>query len=283
MDQGPVKPSFNSPSSNGPSYVNRRGKRVTLLISKHAFSRFRERWANLFPNQLLSIGDTERVMVEWFQQASRLEQPSGKLRVRLKRHGKDTLYFKTQCFTFVVQDATIVTVEISDKNRRDLNRHKPASPKSHASPTGVDAVDVDRPGAEGLTEKRKDATRRLDTAHPTRTPVSERLGATRKDEVDSPIATQRPTAEPPGPTRFRIRVSAYSPEEEYRFINLGSYDAMACEGDALRLKDMPGFVDEMLQRLELKCPGWKLVLVMAKLGPRGEQVTVLRYTRAMPS
>lgn len=283
MDQGPIKPNSNGSSSDGPSYVNRRGKKVSLLISKHAFSRFRERWGNLFPDKPLPIHETERVMMDWFQQASRLEQPSGKLRVRLKRHGKDTLYFKTQHFTFVVQDATIVTVEISDKNRRHLNRHKPASPKSHASPAGVDAVAVHRPGMEGLTEKRKDATRRLDTAHQTRTPVCERLEATQKDKVDSPIATQRPTVDPPGPTRFRISVSAYSPEEEYRFINLGSYDAIACAGDALRLKDMPGFVDEMLQRLELKRPGWKLVLVMAKLGPRGEQVTVLRYNGATPS
>ena len=58
---------------------------------------------------------------------------------------------------------------------------------------------------------------------------------------------------------------------------------MACAGEVTRLKDMPGFVDEMLQRLESKRPGWKLVLVMAKLGPRGEQMTVLRYHGASPS
>jgi len=42
----------------------------------------------------------------------------------MRRHGKDTLYFRADTFTFIVQGATIVTVEISDKNKRRLNKIK---------------------------------------------------------------------------------------------------------------------------------------------------------------
>lgn len=40
------------------------------------------------------------------------------------RHGKDTIYFRTNEFTFIVQNGILVTVEISDSDMRHLNKSK---------------------------------------------------------------------------------------------------------------------------------------------------------------
>jgi hypothetical protein len=44
---------------------------------------------------------------------------------RLKRYGKDTLFFRMNAFTFVVQNSTIVTIEISNQSQRHLNKISP--------------------------------------------------------------------------------------------------------------------------------------------------------------
>jgi hypothetical protein len=46
---------------------------------------------------------------------------SKKLKRRAKRHGNKTLYFKADAFTFIVEDRTLVTVEISANGERHLN------------------------------------------------------------------------------------------------------------------------------------------------------------------
>lgn len=43
---------------------------------------------------------------------------------RKKRHKQGTLFFRNSNFTFVVEDCKIVTVEISIKSKRDLNKKK---------------------------------------------------------------------------------------------------------------------------------------------------------------
>ena len=57
-----------------------------------------------------------------FKTANKVINLNRKEKNRLKRHGQDTMFFRTNGFTFVVQNAQVVTVEISDKNKRHLNK-----------------------------------------------------------------------------------------------------------------------------------------------------------------
>ena len=103
-------------------YRNRRGKEITITISKHARQRFWERWSYLNPESPLDFHKVDTKLAECFSRSTRLENLSRKMQLRCKRHGKDTLFFRTNGFTFIVQDATLVTVEISDNGKRHLNK-----------------------------------------------------------------------------------------------------------------------------------------------------------------
>jgi hypothetical protein len=104
------------------SYRNSKGKNIVISISNHARQRFWSRWSYLYPHQPLDFSEVDTKIAEWFARAERLVNLSKELQNRCKRHGKDTLFFKTNGFTFVVQDATLLTVEISDRGKRHLNK-----------------------------------------------------------------------------------------------------------------------------------------------------------------
>ena len=100
-----------------PCYINKKGNVIKLQITKHAYLRFKERWELIYQRKC----DINIELPKLFNKCNRLQNLSCKDKQRLKKHGKDTLFFRTSNFTFVVQDGTIVTVEISDKNKRYLN------------------------------------------------------------------------------------------------------------------------------------------------------------------
>ena len=114
-------PENKRPLPEPPTYKNRKGKIVKVFITPHARRRFLERWYRLYPERKLDR-HVDWVIKEYFEQASRVEALSRKDRLRMKRHGKDTIYFRQNDFTFVVQNATIVTVEISRRGNRYLNK-----------------------------------------------------------------------------------------------------------------------------------------------------------------
>ena len=100
-------------------YTNSKGRNVEVRATKHAIERFGERYAILFGR---NTKDPERDMWKRFSMASQVSGCSKQQQRRLRRYGSDTLYFRHSEFTFVVQNATIVTVEISAKNKRHLNK-----------------------------------------------------------------------------------------------------------------------------------------------------------------
>jgi hypothetical protein len=105
-----------------PSYKNKKGKIITLGITDHAMWRFSSRWARLFPN-----GKKTNMLEEFckrFHQADKVINLTAKDKVRLKRYGNDTIFFRSGLFTFVVWNAMIVTVEICLD--RHLNKRKAA-------------------------------------------------------------------------------------------------------------------------------------------------------------
>jgi len=103
------------------SYINKKGKVVKLLLTPHAIQRFTERWEKLFPDKKLADNEVFQTIDKWFSNANRIKKLNKHQKERLKKYGKDTLFFKTHGFTFVVQGGSIVTIEISDQNCRDLN------------------------------------------------------------------------------------------------------------------------------------------------------------------
>jgi hypothetical protein len=121
-----------SPTGVQLSYRNSKGKKIAISVSQHARHRFWLRWNHLYPNSPLDFSEVDTRLSEWFARADRLFNLSKELQNRQKRHGKDTLYFKTNGFTFVVQDATLLTVEISDRGKRHLNKKSPP-PSGYAS------------------------------------------------------------------------------------------------------------------------------------------------------
>ena len=106
-----------------PQYVNARGKTVELHISAHARKQFIARRRLLIPEAApLSPHNVDATITRIFSGASRVKKLSKIEKQRLDRNGKDTLFFRTSGFTFIVQDATILTIEVSDHGKRHLNK-----------------------------------------------------------------------------------------------------------------------------------------------------------------
>jgi len=111
--------------SNELRYVNNHGKTIFLTLTAHARIRFQQRWHNLYPGQILKDEEVDVEIAKWFSHAIRVKNISKKDRVRFKRHGKDTLIYRANDLTFVIQDASIVTIEISTRDKRYLNNNPP--------------------------------------------------------------------------------------------------------------------------------------------------------------
>lgn len=103
------------------TYTNKRNKQVILSVARHAYTRFCERYPIAF-GHTPQKGKLVDIFENLFNSANRVTKLNGKEKVRAKRHGGETTYFRTCGFTFVVKNATIVTVELSDKGKRHLNK-----------------------------------------------------------------------------------------------------------------------------------------------------------------
>ena len=110
-------------------YINRRQKKVKVAITYHARSRFIERYNRIFTDKpIYEIEEVDKAIEKWWNLATEKPSTTGKLKVRTKRHGKDTIYFISNYFMFIVQDAAIVTIELGSKDTRHLNNKKGLSP-----------------------------------------------------------------------------------------------------------------------------------------------------------
>ena len=102
-------------------YTNKKGKKVQLIISRHAMSQFVQRYKLAFPKKDLDYTQVPALFDKFFSESKRVTKFNRKQNTRLKRYGKDTMFFKTNFFTFVVQNGEVRTVELSNKNMRKLN------------------------------------------------------------------------------------------------------------------------------------------------------------------
>jgi len=104
------------------AYSNKKGKTVNLQATRHAYAKFIERYSIAFPNSPLLMKDVSNQFENIFKTTNKVKNLNRKEKTRLKRHGDDTMFFRTSVFTFVVKNKQIVTVELSDKNKRHLNK-----------------------------------------------------------------------------------------------------------------------------------------------------------------
>lgn len=120
------------------AYVNKRGDTVEVKVTRHALVRFKERWDLVFEPP--KDNDYARLLHDSFGRAKQTLNLQGKhYERRLRRHGRDTLYFEHRPFTFVVQSAELRTVELSDRDKRLLNKRTP--PRHKVRPDVKDVVE----------------------------------------------------------------------------------------------------------------------------------------------
>ena len=105
------------------SYVNKKDKEIKLRITYHAKTRFKERYNKIFiDNQLDDMDSVDTAIEKWWKLAVPKTSKTRKLQTRRKRHGIDSLYFISSYFLFVVQNSTIVTIELGSRDTRHLNK-----------------------------------------------------------------------------------------------------------------------------------------------------------------
>lgn len=102
-------------------YFNKTGKRIELKAWRHAYSRFAERY-KIVHGQALDRNKIVSEFTKTFNQSDRVTKLKQGDKRRQKKYGNDNLFFRTTHFTFIVQNAEIVTVEISSKGKRHFNK-----------------------------------------------------------------------------------------------------------------------------------------------------------------
>jgi len=106
------------------SYVNKRGKAVFVEFGRHAVLQYQERWNRARSEDQITAEEAARRIVQNFPSARRVKNLSGREQRRIRKYGNgsDTLYFRSNFFTYVVCDGHMVTVELSDWDLRPLNK-----------------------------------------------------------------------------------------------------------------------------------------------------------------
>jgi len=113
------------------SYVNKKDKVITLTATRHAYSQFVDRYKLAFAKKDLDNTEVPALFEKFFSESKRVTKLNRKEKTRLKRYGDDTMFFRTSYFTFVVQNKQIVTVELSNRRMRVLNKiHHQSDKKS---------------------------------------------------------------------------------------------------------------------------------------------------------
>jgi len=222
-------------------YTNSKGKEILVGITHHARKRFRERWERLNPSVPLTESTLDQTLIDSFSRAKRLENFGRKLRTRINRYGKDTLYFRHEQFTFVVQDASLVTVEISDSSKRHLNKNTPALKRGNdPNPEAIPAP---------ATQSGIDASR----------------GELGKENIRNVSAPS-----------FRLTGIVLLDDGNPKNVNLGTHEALTSNAEPERLASQPGVVELLRTRLQEKCPGAELQAVFIALGKKQEKTFLWR-------
>jgi len=104
------------------TYSNKKGKQVELTVTRHAYIKFIERYPRAFPDDPLQKESLPGIFERIFSTTTKVKNLNRCERKRLQKHGQDSMFFRTNAFTFVVQNAKVITVELSDNGKRHLNK-----------------------------------------------------------------------------------------------------------------------------------------------------------------
>ncbi|MBL8817657.1 MAG: hypothetical protein JNL58_16645 [Planctomyces sp.] len=240
------------------TYINRKGEPVQLEVSGHARGRFRERWQHAFPGKPVP-SDFDQELKVWFSKAKRTEPTSRKYQTRLKRYGKDTLYFFAPPFMFVVQSAMLRTVELASRDTRPLNNKRPIS--ADDASCSDDSLIACELTPEQVCEAIPGYCVNFEEPH--------------REPVESAHSRKNPGGAAPNIVGgYKLLIGATDENRSVKFINLGTYPSDGTNGDARQLLDIPEFLPEVRERFRTKRPGWFLLTIYATLGKHGEQVRV---------
>jgi len=124
------------------SYINSRGEHIEVVVTQHARNRFSQRWLYVFPTKPLPESWDDTIAL-WFAKAQRLNVISPKYRTRLRRHGKDTLYYLASPFVFVIQSTILRTVELGTNATRLYNNNAPNRTDRICSSINSAAIEAD--------------------------------------------------------------------------------------------------------------------------------------------
>jgi len=219
-------------------YTNSKGKQVCIGITHHARKRFIQRWGRIYPNSELDPATVDSKIAELFSQAIRQTTYDRKLRTRLKRHGKDTLYFKHSHLTFIVQDAALLTVEISNRSKRYLNKqeHLPVRLAAYTPP------------------QRCCNTSKACGGEPTESQHNRKANI----EVEPKVQLI--------PQAFYLTGIVLLDDGTKLNVDIGKHEATTSNGDPALLIEKPEFADFVRERVRCKCPEGYLDGVFISLG-----------------
>ena len=103
------------------TYTNKKGKIVEVKPSFHAYNRFKQRYPKIIGGDI-SDKMLNSTFEDIFNQSHKVTKLNHKEIARLKKYGKDGLFFRYHDITFVVRNSIVITVEISGKGKRHLNK-----------------------------------------------------------------------------------------------------------------------------------------------------------------
>lgn len=101
-------------------YLNKKGKQVRVEIRCHAVTQYRKRAKALYGIDMTNQQAADAIRKRFPGMDRKLGNFNRHEKKRLKKY-EQTIFFKDEEFTFVVQDAKLLTVEIGRKGERGLN------------------------------------------------------------------------------------------------------------------------------------------------------------------
>lgn len=94
---------------------------IKVAMTRHAVFQMQERYEKLFDKKLTPL-EAEQQIIKRFPGCNRLKNFKNVEKKRIKKYPGVTLFFRDLEFTFIVQDAKLMSVEISREGKRHLNK-----------------------------------------------------------------------------------------------------------------------------------------------------------------
>jgi hypothetical protein len=205
-----------------------------------------ERWLRIHPHLTLDFKAIDQIISDYFMRSERLTAFGRKYKTRLKRHGKDTLYFQADSFTFIVQNSTLLTVEISLAAKRYLNVNKAINVPCHNRDYSLNPKEA----RIGFSSKRCLA----------QDPVNK----------DSHISMQSNPAVKIHVPDFRLTGIVLFEDGNKKNIRLGTHEAISSQAQPERFVAKPQFQQLIREKFMERCPQGELIGVFISLGKKQE-------------